>query len=97
MGTILYITSNAIHVYAIYIFIDAFLGRSCLSTFFKSFNIHLLFFQLAQFGWIFTKKSNFKSDFKTTLPIILITLQYYTSWSKKASFCDIILCDRHVY
>lgn len=81
MGTILYITSNAIHVYAIYIFIDAFLGRSCLSTFFNRLT-YISYFLIGTICWIFTKNQTLNLILNT-LPIILITLQYYTSWSKK--------------
>ena len=81
MSTILYITSNAIHVYAIYIFIDAFLGRSCLSTFFNHLT-YISYFLVGTICWIFTKNQTLNLVLNT-LPILLITLQYYTSWSKK--------------
>lgn len=81
MGTILYITSNAIHVYAIYVFIDAFLGGSCLSTFFNRLT-YISYFLIGTICWIFTKNQTLNLILNT-LPIILITLQYYTSWSKK--------------
>lgn len=81
MGTILYITSNAIHVYAIYIFIDAFLWRSCLSTFFNRLT-YISYFLIGTICWIFTKNQTLNLILNT-LPILLITLQYYTSWSKK--------------
>lgn len=81
MGIILYITSNAIHVYAIYIFIDAFLGRSCLNTFFNRLT-YISYFLVGTICWIFTKNQTLNLVLNT-LPILLITLQYYTSWSKK--------------
>ena len=81
MGTILYITSNAIHVYAIYVFIDAFLGRSCLSTFFNRLT-YISYFLVGTICWIFTKNQTL-NIILNTLPILLITFQYYSSLSKK--------------
>lgn len=81
MRTILYITSNAIHVYAIYIFINVFLGRSRLNTFFNRFT-YVSYFVIGTFFWLYVQNSTLNLILNT-LPILLITFQYYSSWSKK--------------
>lgn len=80
MSTILYITSNAIHVYAIYIFIDTFLGKSCLSNFFSRLT-YILYFLIGTTCWIFTENQTLNLVLNT-LPILLITFQYCTSWTR---------------
>lgn len=81
MNTILYITSNAVHVYAIYVFINAFLGRSRLNTFFNRLT-YVSYFVIGTFFWMYFQNSTLNLILNT-LPIFLITFQYYTSWPKK--------------
>lgn len=81
MGTILYITSNAIRVYAISVFINIFLGKSRLSLLLNRLT-YVSYFLISTIGWLYGKNPMLNLILNT-LPILLITFQYYASWSKK--------------
>lgn len=81
MGTILYIASNSIRVYAISVFINIFLGKSRLSLLLNRLT-YVSYFLISTIGWLYGKSPTLNL-FLNTLPILLITLQYYSSWSKK--------------
>ena len=81
MGTILYITSNAIRVYAISVFINIFLGKSRLSLLLNKLT-YVSYFLISTIGWLYGKNPMLNLILNT-LPILLITFQYYSSWSKK--------------
>lgn len=81
MDTILYITSNAIRVYAISVFINIFLGKSRLSLLLNRLT-YVSYFLISTIGWLYGKNPMLNLILNT-LPILLITFQYYSSWSKK--------------
>ena len=81
MGTILYIASNSIHVYAISVFINIFLGKSRLSLLLNRLT-YVFYFLISTIGWLYGQSTTLNLILNT-LPILLITLQYYSSWSKK--------------
>ena len=89
MESVLYITSNAIRVYAISIFITSFLGKSRLSPGMNRL-IYLLYFLISTVGWLYWKSPTLNL-FLNTLPLLGITLQYDSGWSKKI-FSVIISC-----
>ena len=89
MESVLYITSNAILVYAISIFITSFLGKSRLSPGMNRL-IYLLYFLISTVGWLYWKSPTLNL-FLNTLPLLGITLQYDSGWSKKI-FSVIISC-----
>ena len=89
MESVLYITSNAIRIYAISIFITSFLGRSRLSPGMNRL-IYLLYFLISTVGWLYWKSPTLNL-FLNTLPLLGITLQYDSGWSKKI-FSVIISC-----
>lgn len=81
MGTILYIASNSIRVYAISVFINIFLGKSRLSLLLNRLT-YVFYFLISTIGWLYGQSTTLNLILNT-LPILLITLQYYSSWSKK--------------
>lgn len=81
MGTILYIASNSIRVYAISVFINIFLGKSRLSLLLNRLT-YVFYFLISTLGWLYGQSTTLNLILNT-LPILLITLQYYSSWSKK--------------
>lgn len=81
MGIVLYITSNAIRVYAISVFINIFLGKSRLSLLLNRLT-YAFYFLISTIGWLYGKNPMLNLILNT-LPILLITFQYYSSWSKK--------------
>lgn len=81
MGTVIYITSNAIRVYAISVFINIFLGKSRLSLLLNRLT-YAFYFLISTIGWLYGKNPMLNLILNT-LPILLITFQYYSSWSKK--------------
>ncbi len=81
MSTILYITSNAIRVYAISVFMNIFLGRSRVSTLLNRLT-YVSYFLIDTICWLYAQNSTINLILNT-LPIFLITFQYYASWSKK--------------
>ena len=81
METILYITSNAIHVYAIYIFLDSFLGKSRLSIIIKNLS-YALFFIISTAGWLMLHDSTLNLMLNILSPLI-ISLQYKSYIIKK--------------
>lgn len=81
MGTILYIASNSIRVYAISVFINIFLGKSRLSLLLNRLT-YVFYFLISTIGWLYGQSPTLNLILNT-LPILLITLQYYSSWSKK--------------
>lgn len=89
MESVLYITSNAIRVYAISIFITSFLGKSRLNPGMNRL-IYLLYFLISTVGWLYWKSPTLNL-FLNTLPLLGITLQYDSGWSKKI-FSVIISC-----
>lgn len=89
MGIILYLTSNAIRIYAICIFIDTFLGKSRLSSKLKTLTYFAYYF-LGSFCWLITKNSSLNIIVNITL-VIVITMQYCTSW-KKRIFSSLTSC-----
>lgn len=89
MGIILYLTSNAIRIYAICIFIDTFLGKSRLNSKLKTLTYFAYFF-LGSFCWLITKNSTLNIIVNIIL-VVIITMQYYTSW-KKRIFSSLTSC-----
>ena len=81
MGTILYMASNSIRVYAISVFINIFLGKSRLSLLLNRLT-YVFYFLISTIGWLYGQSTTLNLILNT-LPILLITLQYYSSWSKK--------------
>lgn len=81
MSTILYITSNAIRVYAIRVFIHTFLGKSRLSPLLHRLT-YVFYFLISTIGWLYGKNPMLNL-FLNTLPVLLITFQYDASWPKK--------------
>lgn len=81
MGTILYIASNSIRLYAISVFINIFLGKSRLSLLLNRLT-YVFYFLISTIGWLYGQSTTLNLILNT-LPILLITLQYYSSWSKK--------------
>lgn len=81
MGTILYIASNSIRVYAISVFINIFLGKSRLSLLLNRLT-YVFYFLISTIGWLYGQSTTLNLILNT-LSILLITLQYYSSWSKK--------------
>ena len=81
MGTILYIASNSIRVYAISVFINIFLGKSRLSLLLNRLT-YVFYFLISTIGWLYGQSTTLNLILNTLL-ILLITLQYYSSWSKK--------------
>ncbi len=81
MGTILYIASNSIRVYAISVFINIFLGKSRLSLLLNRLT-YVFYFLISTIGWLYGQSTTLNLILNT-LPILLITLQYYSSWLKK--------------
>lgn len=81
MGTILYIASNSIRVYAISVFINIFLGKSRLSLLLNRLT-YVSYFLISTIGWLYGQSTTLNLILNT-VPILLITLQYYSSWSKK--------------
>ena len=81
MNILLYITSNIIHVYAIYIFLDSFLGVSKLSR-----NISLLtyavYFLISTYAWLITGEPLLNIAINIISPL-LISLQYENYILKK--------------
>lgn len=81
MGTLLYLTSNAIRIYAISIFIDAFLGKSKLSNKFKTLS-YIAYYLIGSLSWIITK-NEMLNILMNIIPCLLIAIQYSTSWKKR--------------
>lgn len=81
MGTILYLTSNAIRIYAISIFIDAFLGRSRLPNKYKVIS-YIAYFIVGSMSWIISKNETLNISMNV-IPCLLITFQYNVTWKKR--------------
>lgn len=89
MGTLLYLTSNAIRIYAISIFINAFLGKSKLSNHLEKIT-YIAYYILGSICWLLTHNSTLNIIINT-IPVFAITLQYSTSW-KKRFFATLTSC-----
>ena len=81
MSTILCIVSNAIRVYTIYVFMNIFLGKSRLNILLNRLT-YVSYFFVDTLCWLYAQNSTLNLILNT-LPILLITFQYYSSWSKK--------------
>ena len=81
MGTLLYLTSNAIHVYAVSIFLDAFLGESKINQKLKSAT-YLAYYIIGSLWWIFVHNETF-NIFINIIVSFIITMQYNTSLKKR--------------
>lgn len=81
MSTILCIVSNAIRVYTIYVFMNIFLGKSQLNILLNRLT-YVFYFFVDTLCWLYAQNSTLNLILNT-LPILLITFQYYSSWSKK--------------
>lgn len=89
LSTILYLTSNAIHVYAIFIFIDVFLGRYTFRIAWKVAS-YVSYFLLGSLVWLTTKNSSL-NILMNTIPLFLVTIPYITSWKKRV-FSVVLSC-----
>lgn len=89
METLLYLTSNAIRIYAISIYIDTFLGKSKLTENLKKLT-YILYYALGSFCWLFTHNPTLNIIINI-VPVFLITIQYSTSW-KKRLFATLTSC-----
>lgn len=81
MGTLLYLISNAIHIYAVSVFLDAFLGNSRLNHKLKSV-MYLVYYIFGSLCWIFIHSSTLNIAFNI-FATFFITIQYNTSLKKK--------------
>ena len=81
METLLYLTSNAIHIYAVSVFLDAFLGNSRLNHKLKSV-MYLVYYIFGSLCWIFIHSSTLNIAFNI-FATFFITIQYNTSLKKK--------------
>lgn len=81
MSIVLYVTSNLIHVYAVYVFIDSFLGRSLLSRKIKILSYGGYFF-VGTAVWLITKEPMLNLVLNIAAPI-LISMQYENFLMKK--------------
>ncbi len=81
MNVLLYITSNIIHVYAIYIFLDSFLGRSKLSGTIKHLT-YTAYFLISTVGWLISGEPMLNIALNIISPL-LISLQYENYIMKK--------------
>lgn len=81
METLLYLTSNAIHIYAVSVFLDAFLGNSRLNHKIKSV-MYLVYYIFGSLCWIFIHSSTLNIAFNI-FATFFITIQYNTSLKKK--------------
>ena len=68
-------------MYAISVFINIFLGKSRLSLLLNRLT-YVFYFLISTIGWLYGQSTTLNLILNT-LPILLITLQYYSSWSKK--------------
>lgn len=89
MGIILYLTSNAIRIYAVCIFIDTFLGKSRLNPKLKTLTYFAYYF-LGSICWLVTKNSTL-NIIVNIASVVVITMQYSTSW-KKRIFSSLTSC-----
>ncbi|HQM03060.1 MAG TPA: hypothetical protein PLH98_21390, partial [Ruminococcus flavefaciens] len=81
MNVLLYITSNIIHVYAINIFLDSFLGRSKLSGTIK-YLTYTAYFIISTVGWLISGEPMLNIALNIISPL-LISLQYENYIMKK--------------
>ena len=81
MGTLLYLISNVIHIYAVSVFLDAFLGNSRLNHKLKSV-MYLVYYIFGSLCWIFIHSSTLNIAFNI-FATFFITIQYNTSLKKK--------------
>lgn len=81
MGTLLYLTSNAIHVYAVFIFFDVFLGESKIDRRIKTVS-YLSYYVIGSLWWIFAHNETFNIFINIVLSFA-ITTQYNTSMKKR--------------
>lgn len=81
MGTLLYLTSNAIHVYAVSIFLDGFLGKSKISQKLKSAS-YLAYYIIGSLCWIIVHNETL-NIFINIMIALIITMQYNTSLKKR--------------
>lgn len=89
MSVILYLTSNAIRIYAVCIFIDTFLGKSKLNPKLNAL-IYFAYYFLGSMCWLITKNSTLNIIVNIAL-VVMITMQYCTSW-KKRIFASLTSC-----
>ncbi len=76
MGTLLYLTSNAIHVYAVSIFFDVFLGKSKINHKLKS-AAYVAYYIVGSLCWIIVHNETL-NIFINIMISFIITMQYNT-------------------
>ena len=81
MSVLLYIISNMIHVYAVYVFIDSFLGKSVLSRPLRVLT-YAAYFIIGTSVWLASGEPMFKLILNIAAPM-LISLQYEDFLMKK--------------
>ena len=74
METSLYLVSNAIHIYAIAVFLDSFLGKVKSRTIYKK-AAYIAYYFIGSLVWIISQNTNINLVINTAA-IILISILY---------------------
>lgn len=89
METSLYLVSNAIHIYAIAVFLDSFLGEVKSRTIYKK-AAYIAYYFIGSLVWIISQNTNINLVINTAA-IILISILYRATWKKRV-FSAIWVC-----
>ncbi len=89
METSLYLVSNAIHIYAIAVFLDSFLGEVKSRTIYKK-AAYIAYYFIGSLVWIISQNTNINLVINTAA-IILISILYCVTWKKRV-FSAIWVC-----
>lgn len=89
METYLYLVSNAIHIYAIAVFLDSFLGELKSRTIYKK-AAYIAYYFIGSLIWIISQNTNINLVINTAA-IILISILYRATWKKRV-FSAIWVC-----
>lgn len=90
METVLYLTSNLVHVYAVYIFIQTFLGKSRFRHHME-FLTYLAYYILNSFSYLLLDQQII-NILMNIAPIFIITLQYEKASLLKRIFAALSAC-----
>lgn len=81
MDNTLYIIANALHIYALYIFIDSFLGKCRINKLIKGL-LYFFYYTVGVLSWLCCKNMTLNL-FVNIVPLFFITLLYKSSLKKK--------------